>query len=33
MTQNKNQNIIYFDANNLYDYAISSNKWIQMDIP
>ena len=23
MTQNKNQNIIYLDANDLYDYAMS----------
>ena len=29
MTQNKNQNIIYLDANNLYGYAMSK---FQMDI-
>ena len=36
MTQNKNQNIIYFDANNLYGYAMSKFlqtsgfKWIDL---
>ena len=36
MTQNKNQNIIYLDANNLYDYAMSKFlpttgfKWIDL---